>query len=420
MSALRENICSNFAYVKNLEVADNTGASKTVSFASTISEIDLTVQDATPVPVTSSAPMRNKEKTAIDIDETKNSDTQRNFYKYIPSKLKIYAMKGTIHWRKLRNLNKHLSYENLKENHAKSKYYTGTNVEVFDFLFDYLQAEKDNEPVKNTRKGRHRLLSYRDQLIMTLIKLKRNTQFENLADQVGCSKTTAQNIFRSWINLMHANLKFLIKWPGHDASMQTLPNVFRQYFPKLTAIIDCSEIFIDRAKTYKAKAQVYSNYKKHSTVKFLIACSILFISRACGGRVSDIDIVKESGLINPNLHHHGDQILADRGFTLQDEFAVGCGVELIFTKGKMQLSAKEVEVSRQIASVRIHVERVIGLIKNRYNILDCVLPLALLKTLSEEGVECEIANIDKLFTVCAVLVNLGEGIVYNEKVNSQD
>ena len=60
-------------------------------------------------------------------------------------------------------------------------------------------------------------------------------------------------------------------------------------------------------------------------------------------------------------------------------------------------------------------EHVIGLIKNRYKILDSVLPLTLLKTLSEEGLECEIANIGKLFTVCAVLVNLGEGRVYNER-----
>ena len=78
-------------------------------------------------------------------------------------------------------------------------------------------------------------------------------------------------------------------------------------------------------------------------------------------------------------------------------------------KGKKQLSAKEVELSRQIASVSIHVEHVIRLIKNRYKILNCVLPLTLLKTLSEEGVGCEIANTDKLFTACAVLVNLGEG-----------
>ena len=231
---------------------------------------------------------------------------------------------------------------------------------------------------------------------MILIKLRLNTQFENLADQVGFSKTTVHEIFRRRINLMYVKLKFLIKWPDHDASVQTLPNVFRQYFPKLTAIIDCPEIFIDRPKTYKAGAQVYSNYKKHSTVKFLIACtplgSISFISKAWGGRASDIDIVKDSCPMSPNLHHDRDQILADRGFTLEDEFAAGSGVELIiptFKKGKKQLSAKEVEISRQIASVRIHVERVIRLIKNRYKILDCVLPLTLLKTLSEEGVECE-------------------------------
>ena len=70
MSALRENTSSNFPDVKNFKVAEllhNTGASKTVSFASTASEIDfeptdLTVQDLTPIPVTSCSPMQNKHK----------------------------------------------------------------------------------------------------------------------------------------------------------------------------------------------------------------------------------------------------------------------------------------------------------------------------------------------------------------------
>ena len=119
---------------------------------------------------------------------------------------------------------------------------------------------------------------------MKLIKLRLNTQFENLANLVSCSKTTVHDIFRTWINLMCLKLKFLIKQPNHDASMQTLPNVFRQYFPKLTAIIDCTEIFTDCPKTYKARAQVNSSYKKHSTVKFLIAFILLgyisFISKA--------------------------------------------------------------------------------------------------------------------------------------------
>ena len=48
---------------------------------------------------------------------------------------------GKMHWRKLRNLRK-------KGNHAKFKYYIGINVQVFDCLFDYLQAEKDIEAAK--------------------------------------------------------------------------------------------------------------------------------------------------------------------------------------------------------------------------------------------------------------------------------
>ena len=75
---------------------------------------------------------------------------------------------------------------------------------------------------------------------MTLTKLRLSTQFENLADQVGCSKTTVHDIFRRWIKLMYVKLKFLTKWSDHDASMQTLPNVFRQHIPKLTAIVDCT------------------------------------------------------------------------------------------------------------------------------------------------------------------------------------
>ena len=49
-------------------------------------------------------------------------------------------------------------------------------------------------------------------------KLRLNTHFENLADQ-GYWETTVHYIFRRWINPMHVKLKFLIKWPDHNASM---------------------------------------------------------------------------------------------------------------------------------------------------------------------------------------------------------
>jgi len=51
------------------------------------------------------------------------------------------------------------------------------------------------------------------------------------------------------------------------------------------------------------------------------------------------------------------QILADRGFTLQEDFAL-LGASLItpeFTKGRKQLSGREVEESRVKSNVQVHI-----------------------------------------------------------------
>ena len=67
----------------------------------------------------------------------------------------------------------------------------------------------------------------------------------------------------------------------------------------------------------------------------------------------------------------GDVVLVDRGFDIADSIGFYCGKLKIpaFTKGKPQLSSLDVETTRRIASVRIHVERVIGLLWNKYKVL---------------------------------------------------
>jgi hypothetical protein len=57
----------------------------------------------------------------------------------------------------------------------------------------------------------------------------------------------------------------------------------------------------------------------------------------------------------------GDEVMADRGFTIED-FLFPCRVKLdipAFTKCKPQLSNEDVTTTRRIAHVRIHVERAI-------------------------------------------------------------
>ena len=67
----------------------------------------------------------------------------------------------------------------------------------------------------------------------------------------------------------------------------------------------------------------------------------------------------------------GDVVLADRGFDIGDAIPLhGDKLEIpSFTWGKKQLSMQKVEYTKRIAKVRIHIEWVIGLLKNKYTML---------------------------------------------------
>ena len=64
---------------------------------------------------------------------------------------------------------------------------------------------------------------------------------------------------------------------------------------------------------------------------------------------------------------HGDQVLADKGFLIAEEFANRNGTlndNTILHPGRSQLSAKEVKTTQKISHMRIQVERAIEKVKN--------------------------------------------------------
>ena len=97
-------------------------------------------------------------------------------------------------------------------------------------------------------------------------------------------------------------------------------------------------------------------------------------------------------------------VIADRGFTVEES-------ELVipaFTKGKSQLDPIDVEKTRKIAHVRIHVQRVIGLLRRKkYSILDGILPTDYLSTSAKD----QSPLIDQVLRVSAALTNLCPPIV---------
>ena len=73
----------------------------------------------------------------------------------------------------------------------------------------------------------------------------------------------------------------------------------------------------------------------------------------------------------------GDVILADRGFTC-GEYAGMALAEVKFppfTKGKKQLEKLDVDWSRELSQVHIHVERVIGVLKQKFTLLQGTIPI---------------------------------------------
>ena len=118
------------------------------------------------------------------------------------------------------------------------------------------------------------------------------------------------------------NLKMsdvLIKWPDREALQRTMPFCFCVHYRlRVTAIIDCFELYIEKPSNLLAKSCTWSQHKQYNTAKYLIAISpqgvITFISRGWGGRVSDKHITKNSSFLRNILSGNIVlRILADRG-----------------------------------------------------------------------------------------------------------
>ena len=100
--------------------------------------------------------------------------------------------------------------------------------------------------------------------------------------------------------------------------------------------------------------------------------------------------------------------MANRGFRIhesiwfhQAELSIAA-----FTKGKDQLDPVDLEKTREIAKVRIHVERVLGLLCQKYTVLQGTLPIDFL---SSNGNKCPV--IDRIIKVCSALTNLCPPII---------
>lgn len=306
-----------------------------------------------------------------------------------------------------------LTFEQLTRD-SDVRLFTGfQNTACFSLVFEFLQPSvvtmvywKGTKQMGtvDTERDRTRCISHgnrklklEEEFFMVMQRIRLGLLTEYLAHIFKVSPSVVSSVIFSWLRLMALDLRFLISWPNRIQVSRNLPDSFRKYYKKCRVIIDCTEFFIETPSSLEAQALCWSEYKHHSTIKVLVGITpngcFSYISDCYGGKASDKFIVEDSGFLK--LLQPGDQVMADRGFHIQDLLAFyQCTLAIPpSSHTTLQMSGKDVRETSKIANVRIYVECAIRRLKE-YQILKNELPVSLLPVA------------DDLITICAALTNL--------------
>lgn len=294
------------------------------------------------------------------------------------------------------------NYDALVKDEKRLKYYTGFKTQMLLETFWSLLEEDVNslqfwKMKETTNQDRKFVLDMKTQLILVLMRLRLGLDGEDLAYRFGVSTSTVSRIWITWLDFLNNKLRQVPIWMPSQLCDKYRPQVFlAKGYDTVDGIMDCTEIFIETPSSFRVQSETFSNYKKHNTAKGLIVCSpngfVVFVSDLAPGRLSDKALTNSCNVLDK--FSPGRSIMADRGFTIQDE----CKARSLhlnippFMDGRPQLSEKDEEETRRIASVRIHVERVIRRVKT-FKILSHVFPNSMADQLN------------KIWHICARLTN---------------
>ncbi|KAK3092726.1 hypothetical protein FSP39_006615 [Pinctada imbricata] len=250
----------------------------------------------------------------------------------------------------------------------------------------------------------HRNLSMKEEILITLMKIRLCLLDEDLANRFDISVSNVSRIFTTWVKILGRFLEEFVFNPPKEVVRSNLPPKFKtQQYSKVRHIIDCSEVFIEKPQSMMEQNQCWSDYKHHYTntekeSKFLVSITpagmINFVSNCWGGRVSDKCMTLKSGFLD--IIEPYDAIMADKGFSSLIEEVTLLRVHLLVPPGRhgmAQMTSCDVQKTKDIANRRIYVEQAIRRI-HFFRMLKFEVPVTICQHLDDVlRIVCGICNL---------------------------
>ncbi|XP_065204076.1 uncharacterized protein LOC135834163 [Planococcus citri] len=305
-----------------------------------------------------------------------------------------------------------LNKESFSTDKGKPKltFYTGLpNVEMLDLV------------LKTTRLALYQMKAQKldnfQKLLLTLMKLRLNLTYKDLAYRFNILDRTAIDVFQKTVVILQHAFKPLVLWPDRDCLKLSTPRCFVSKFGhSVVCIIDYFEIETETASTSIARNQPKQEY----TAKYLIGITpsgvVCFISEGFSGDTSYSEVTLRSKFLDKI--QPGDVVLANGGFPTKGlkELFEDKGATLLTPAcedGEAEMDPVELELSKRVSTVRAQIERAIGAVRQKYSLINGPVSVDLLKSSYKDS-----SILNYSVQVACILSNLCDSVSVVTEVES--
>lgn len=199
------------------------------------------------------------EKLGVDFGtqtETFPEELEVNSYKNRISQMEAEIRKLTIELEDIKKKMEDVQFDiqQFKDKPKDIASFTGfLDYETFMLCFDIVEEPSRNlsygshqrtifDSNTSNKLGRPRKVTIFQEFVMVLMKLRLGLFNRDLAYRFNISSSVVSEIFRTWIRFLRSELQVTTQLPPKDVIKLHMPSLFKEFYPRTTIIIDCTEI----------------------------------------------------------------------------------------------------------------------------------------------------------------------------------